>query len=205
MRLGDADGWTILSSPIPWRSALIELVRTGYANLSMAAIARRARVGKPALYRRWKGKQDLIADLFQQIGLPIVEIDNLGSLESELAEYARRSLGVLRRPLAKAILPDIYAEMTRDSELAKLIKSHLQEPKRMRAEAILERAIDRREVAVAIDRALALDIMAGPLYWRTIVTRQSVDADFAARYAKSVAAALKACGSGASPDYVPIS
>jgi AcrR family transcriptional regulator len=175
------------------RAALIELARTGYANLSMAAIARRAHVGKPALYRRWKGKQELVADLFQHVGLPIVEIDDLGSLENELAEYARRSMAVLRRPLAKAILPDIYAEMARDSELAHLIRSNLQEPKRVRAEAILERAIDRREVAATIDRALALDIMAGPLYWRTIVTRQDVGDNFALRYAKSVAAALQAC------------
>jgi AcrR family transcriptional regulator len=175
------------------RAALIELAKTGYANLSMAAIARRARVGKPALYRRWTGKQDLVVDLFQQIGLPIVEIDDLGSLEDDLAEYARRTLAVLRRPLAKAILPDIYAELTRDSELAELIRSNLQEPKRRRAEAILERAINRREVAIAIDRPMALDIMAGPLYWHTIVMKRDVGPDFAARYAKSVAAALKAC------------
>lgn len=174
------------------RSALIELARTGYANLSMAAIARRARVGKPALYRRWKGKQDLVTDLFQRVGLPIVEIDDLGSLEHELAEYARRGLDVLNRPLARAILPDIYAEMTRDTELAALIRSNLQEPKRVRAKAILERAIHRGELAVTIDRELALDIMAGPLYWRAIVTRQEVGPDFMARYAKSVAAALRA-------------
>lgn len=175
------------------RSALIELAKTGYANLSMAAIARRARVGKPALYRRWKGKQDLIADLFEHAALPIVEIDDLGSLENELAEYARRSLSVLRRPLTRAILSDLYAEMARDSALAGLIQSNLQEPKRARAEAILDRAIHRREIAAAIDRALALDIMAGPLYWRTVVTRQDVESDFAARYAQSIAAALKAC------------
>lgn len=174
------------------RAALIELARTGYANLSMAAVARRARVGKPALYRRWNGKQDLVTDLFQRVGLPIVEIDDLGSLENELTEYARRSLDVLNRPLARAILPDIYAEMTRDSELAALIRSNLQEPKRVRAEAILERAINRGELAGSIDRELALDIMAGPLYWRAIVTRQEVGPDFMARYAKSVAAALRA-------------
>ena len=174
------------------RAALIELARTGYANLSMAAVARRAHVGKPALYRRWNGKQDLVTDLFQRVGLPIVEIDDLGSLENELTEYARRSLDVLNRPLARAILPDIYAEMTRDSELAALIRSNLQEPKRVRAEAILERAIHRGELAGSIDRELALDIMAGPLYWRAIVTRQEVGPDFMACYAKSVAAALRA-------------
>jgi hypothetical protein len=97
--------------------------------------------------------QELVTDLFQRVRLPLVEIDDLGSLENELDEYTRRSLRVLSRPLTKAILPDIYAEMTRDIELAELIKSTLQEPKRVRAKAILERAINRGELAVAIDRA----------------------------------------------------
>lgn len=173
------------------RSALIELARHGYAGLSLGAVARRAKVGKPALYRRWRGKEDLIADLLVQIGMPIVAVEDMGSLERELEEYARRSVALLGRPLARALLPELYGEMTRDTRLAELIRTRLQTPKREKAMEILDRAVARGEIARSFDRSLALDLMAGPLYWRLVVTKEEVGEDFAATLARMMAGALR--------------
>ena len=43
-----------------------ELAESGYARLSMEAIARRAGVGKAALYRRWPSKQDMLTELIRE-------------------------------------------------------------------------------------------------------------------------------------------
>lgn len=175
------------------RSALIELARNGYASLSMGAVARRANVGKPALYRRWKGKEELVADLLVEVGIPVVEVEDMGSLRLEMEEYARRSIAILSRPLAAAIMPDLYNEMSRNSQLGALIRMHVQQPKRERAANIICRAIARGEIPASVDHALALDMMAGPLYWRMIVTKEAVSDSFVKKFAAMVVGALS-CG-----------
>ncbi|GAA3156686.1 helix-turn-helix domain-containing protein [Nonomuraea salmonea] len=40
-------------------AVLDELAENGYARLSMEAVAKRAGVGKSALYRRWASKQEM--------------------------------------------------------------------------------------------------------------------------------------------------
>src|SRR5258705_4990604 len=43
-----------------------ELAESGYGRLSIEAVARRATVGKPAIYRRWRSKQDMAVALISQ-------------------------------------------------------------------------------------------------------------------------------------------
>lgn len=175
------------------RSALIELARHGYANFSLGAVARRANVGKPSLYRRWRGKPELVADMLLHFGISVVSVEDMGSLQRELEEYAQRSIAMLERRLARAILPDVYGELARNTALSEHIRVHFQEPKREQAMRIIDRAIARGEVPPTADGGLALDLMAGPLYWRLMVTKDAVREDFAAKFAKAIAGALKAC------------
>jgi AcrR family transcriptional regulator len=175
------------------RSALIELARHGYTNFSLGAVARRAKVGKPSLYRRWGGKAELVADMFLHFGIPIIAIEDMGSLERELEEYARRSIALLKRPLARAVLPDLYGELARDTALSDHIRVHFQEPKREQALRIIDRALARGEIPATVDRSLALDLMAGPLYWRLMITKDLTADDFAAKFARAIVGALKAC------------
>lgn len=174
------------------RSALIELARHGYANLALGAVARRAKVGKPSLYRRWRGKEELVADLLLHYGIPIIAIEDLGSLERELEEYASRTLAMLKRPLARAILPDLYGELARNSALSNHIRVHFQEPKREQAKELIARAKARGEISANVDYSLGLDLMAGPLYWRLMITKDPVEVGFPKKFAKAIAGALKA-------------
>jgi hypothetical protein len=47
-------------------SAGAPAAETGYARMSIEAIARRAGVGKAALYRRWPSKQEMLSELIPQ-------------------------------------------------------------------------------------------------------------------------------------------
>jgi AcrR family transcriptional regulator len=172
------------------RSALTELAKAGYARLSMDAVARRAGVGKGALYRRWSSKEDLTLDLLREVGLRIVTIDDQGSLELDLLEYVRRSVALLQRPLSRRILPDLYAEMSRNTALAKAIREKIEQPKRERAGEIIERAIQRGEMREDVDRSIALDVVAGALFWRLVVTREALFEGYARNIAEMLVGAL---------------
>ena len=103
--------------------ATVELLgKSGYADLSVDAIARRAGTSKPAIYRRWPSK----AHLVHEAAFPIneaTELPDTGSLAGDVCEMVRRSANVLTTPAARAALPGIVAEVATDPTLhAKLLE-----------------------------------------------------------------------------------
>src|ERR1700745_3279406 len=76
------------------RATVDLLGETGYAELSVDAIARRAGTSKPAIYRRWPSK----AHLVHEAVFPIdegTELPDTGSLADDVREMVRRSAEVL--------------------------------------------------------------------------------------------------------------
>lgn len=97
--------------------ATVELLgETGYADLSVDAIARRAGTSKPAIYRRWPSKAHLVHEAAFPIG-EATELPNTGSLTGDVREMVRRSAAVLTTPAARAALPGLIAEMAADVTL----------------------------------------------------------------------------------------
>lgn len=155
-------------------AALSEFAAHGYGGLSMEAVARRAGVGKAAVYRRWPGKDAMLVDVLGA-GLEFVGAPDTGSLEGDLVHYVREAIAILRRPPTSRIMPQLYAAMNADSSFGRLIRSTIQPVKRDRAGEIIRRAIGRGELDAEIDLELAFDILAGPLYWRLIVTHSEIN------------------------------
>lgn len=154
-------------------AALSEFAAHGYGGLSMEAVARRAGVGKAAVYRRWPGKEAMLVDVLGS-GLEFAGAPDTGSLEGDLLHYVRHAIAILRRPMAAKIMPHLYAAMNADSSFGRLIRSTIQPVKRDRAADIIRRAVTRGELDPKIDLELAFDILAGPLYWRLVVTHGEI-------------------------------
>ena len=102
--------------------ATVELLGTsGYAALSVDAIAKRAATSKPAIYRRWPSKAHLVHEAVFPIS-EATELPDTGSLAGDVREMVRRTTGVLTTPAARAALPGLLAEMATDPTLhAKLL------------------------------------------------------------------------------------
>lgn len=146
---------------------------TGYAALSMEAIAKRAGVGKAALYRRWPSKLAMVSDVMTRVGTDLIATPDTGSLRADILLMLLQMRRLLRHRLVGRILPDLHAEMPRNAELAAAIRSTLQANRRRRAEEMLRRAIERGELPSALDLDLATDLLGSMIYWRVIVTRES--------------------------------
>lgn len=97
--------------------ATVDLLgETGYAELSVDAIARRARTSKPAIYRRWPSKAHLVHEAVFPIG-DATELPDTGSLAGDVLEMMRRTRAVLTTPAARAALPGLVGEMAADLTL----------------------------------------------------------------------------------------
>lgn len=147
-----------------------EWARVGYAALSIEAVAKRAGVGKAAVYRRWSSKLAMASELLLEVGVGMARAPDTGSLEGDVGAFLEAAYSVLRHPLVRRILPDLHAEMRRSAPLARAIRTSLQVERRAMGEALLRRAIDRGELSASIDVDLALDLLGGLLYWRLIIT-----------------------------------
>lgn len=147
-----------------------EWARVGYAALSIEAVARRAGVGKAAIYRRWPSKLAMATALLRSTGLRVALAPDTGSLEGDVRAFLLAAHGLLRRPMFRRILPDLHAEMARSAALARAVRASVQAERRAMGEALVRRAIARGELSASIDVDLALDLLPALLYWRLIVT-----------------------------------
>ncbi|WP_168733590.1 TetR/AcrR family transcriptional regulator [Deinococcus sp. Arct2-2] len=175
-----------------WRAAIIELARVGYDQLSMDSVAKRAGVGKAALYRRWPSKEAMVIALISEIEIEIVVAADLGSLQADVRDYLSKAFKLLRRPLAARILPDLYAETSRDTALAAAIRIHVQQRKRESVQMLLARAVSRGELSFTPDYELAFDLLVGPIYWRALITKSPTSGTDLEQLAAATTAALKA-------------
>ncbi|WP_424556256.1 TetR/AcrR family transcriptional regulator [Streptacidiphilus pinicola] len=169
-----------------------ELATTGYARLSIEAVARRAGVGKTAVYRRWRSKLPMVIEVVSELVSSGILLPDTGSLHEDLRLMIQVVYRLLRHPLAAQIVPDLLAEAARNPEIAGTLALALRESQRESSAALVRRAVARGELPASTDPDLALDLIAGPLYWHLLVTREPVTKDYLERLARSITAALGA-------------
>ncbi|MFD0358044.1 TetR/AcrR family transcriptional regulator [Streptomyces sp. NPDC127110] len=181
------------------RAAVVEeLAAVGFARMSIEGIARRAGVGKTAVYRRWKSKLHLVLDLIGAVAADGIPVPATGSLYGDVRALLEVMSHVLRHPVASAVIPDLLVEAARNPEIAEAVRGALVEGQRRLAEGIVSEAVARGELPAGADPDHALDLVIGPLYWRQVVVRDGVPAAYLDGLARSVVAGLRAdAGPGA--------
>ena len=167
-----------------------EWAAAGYGALSLERVARRAGVGKAALYRRWPSKAAMASEALTTIGLDITDFPDTGSLRGDLRAALMSIRRVLRHPLIRRILLDLHAEMARSPNLESAIQP-LQAARRARAVLLVERAVERGELIRTVDREIASDLLGALPYWRMAVVRGPAGRDYVERLTKMIAAALE--------------
>ncbi|WUB64203.1 TetR/AcrR family transcriptional regulator [Streptomyces sp. NBC_00582] len=170
-----------------------ELATVGYARMSIEGIARRAGVGKTAVYRRWRSKLHLVLDLVSALAVQGLPAPETGSLEGDLRMLYELTSRALRHPAASQIIPDLQAEAARNPEIAEALQKALREGQEGVALKIVAAAEQRGEVRTGLDDELALDLISGPLYWRSVVIRSpKLPKGYLGALARATAEAIKA-------------
>ncbi|MFE3637400.1 TetR/AcrR family transcriptional regulator [Streptomyces cellostaticus] len=170
-----------------------ELAAVGYARMSIEGIARRAGVGKTAVYRRWRSKLHLVLDVVSAMAVLGLPVPDTGSLEGDLRLLYGVTSRALRHPVASQIIPDLQAEAARSPEIAEALQKAVRDGQDSMASRIVAAAERRGEVRSGVDTDLALDLISGPLYWRSVVIRSPrLPKNYLDTLARATAAALAA-------------
>ena len=99
--------------------------------------------------------------------------------------------GVTKGPIAPC-WPLSSTPPTGTPELAELHRSFSAERRRRTEGAVLQRAIDRGELAAGTDLELAVDLVAGPVIYRRLVSHAPVGPTYRTRLVDAVLAGLGA-------------
>ncbi|RKT09732.1 TetR family transcriptional regulator [Streptomyces sp. 1114.5] len=169
-----------------------ELASAGYARLSLEAVAKRAGAGKAAIYRRWTSKLDMTVDLVSAVAVTTSGTIDTGTLRGDVLAFLTEVADALQQPLPARIIPDLIAEGHRNPELAEALFTAVRDTRRAKATLLLERAVLRGELPTNTDRELALDFLAGPLYWRLAVVHTPTGRDYLDRLTDKLLAAFAA-------------
>jgi AcrR family transcriptional regulator len=169
-----------------------ELAAVGYGRLSIEAVARRAGVGKTAVYRRWSSKLEMVLEIVSGVAGQSLPLPDTGSLRGDIEMLLRIVARALQHPLASQIIPDLLAEAARNPQIATTLQQALRANQRDVGELLIRRAIDRGELAAQFDPDIASELIVGPLYWRLAVARTELSAGYLAKLAAAVASALQA-------------
>ena len=166
--LNEAAGRAILD-------AAIELLgEGGYAGLTIDAVAARARVGRPTIYRRWPNKAALvIAALARSTGL--APAPDTGSLRGDLLAVQRHQVQLINSPGFTGITPGLIADLNEDPEVAENYLTQYIAPRRASVWEALQRGIERGELRPDVDFAFISDLMTGPLFYRKLVRGETLE------------------------------
>jgi AcrR family transcriptional regulator len=175
------------------RGAVIaELASVGYGRLSIEGVARRAGVGKTAVYRRWSSKIEMVLEVVSGVATQRLPLPDTGSLRGDLELLLGVAARALRHPIASQIIPDLLAEAARNPRIAATLQNTLHANQREIGLRVIGRAVERGELPAGYDPEAAVDLIIGPLYWRLAVARGPVTKEYLRRMATAISAALTA-------------
>ncbi len=175
--------------------AVRELVaEVGYQGTTMDLIARRAGVGKAALYRRWRSKAELIF-------AAVVDDGNLlappatGALATDLALLIGEVIRRITAPGAHAALTGLRADLELDHELRDRFYREVLGNQRAVIAEVIDRAVVSGELPRHPDAGLAHALLVGPLYARAEILGDPIGREGEAigrAYLAAVVAAIRA-------------
>ena len=150
-----------------FHAVLTELAQSGYGALTVDAVARRARVSKATLYRRWPSKRDLVLAAVQASVPDPDHLPDTGTLRGDLIAFLTQVAAHLHGPTGSAvrgILSDILGDPGSAAELYGAAHRHRSVEQ---VRSLLARAAERGEVpASVLDGLPALRLEAGPAILR---------------------------------------
>jgi AcrR family transcriptional regulator len=151
--------------------------QTGFNDLTIEAIAARAEVGKPTIYRRWSSKAHLVMDAFLAAINPELTFPDSGSVKEDIRLQMQQLVKVLLSPPGQIIAMLIGGGQT-DTELIEAFRDNWLMPRRKVASEVFDKGVERGELRSDVDVEVAIDALYSPLFYRLLLRHAPLTEDF---------------------------
>ena len=130
----------------------------GIAGFSIEAVARRARAGKPTIYRWWPNRTVLMLDVYRRFK-NARQFPDTGTLRGDLVAFLENQLlGFWKDRLCGTVYRAVIAEAQTNADAAEALYAYQAERKKV-AVQIVDRAKARGEIGADVDGNLIIDMI----------------------------------------------
>src|SRR5438034_1663012 len=137
-------------------------------DLTMEEVAKRAKVGKPTLYKWWPTKATLVLAMLWERMAPNLEKRTVLTEEESLRFRVRRLIDALNRPFGK-IVAGLIAEGQSEPAVLQEFFGRWVSPRRTATIADLQRGKDAGELRSETEPELLNDAIFGAIYYRLLL------------------------------------
>lgn len=155
-----------------------EVLAHGLDRLSIAAIARRAGVHHTTIYRRWPSTSALLLETAIQITRQRMPAPDRGALRADLRAYFGALIDSLADRRVVAVVRSLLAST--DGEIEQLRHRYWQDRYSV-VGVIIERASARGELPGGLEPWRLIELIAGPIWMRTLLTGLPCDGELLER------------------------
>ena len=153
------------------------LVERGYAATTIDLIASTAGVSRPAVYRRWSSKAQLVHEaLFPDLGPELPEDD----FAAEVTRLCRGALQMYGDAAVRESIPGLLNDLRFDRQMRRLLSDRLEATARSQLAGGLGAAVADGTARPGISADTLMDAIAGGA-WYAVCVRRIKDVDTAAK------------------------
>lgn len=148
----------------------------GIAGFSIEAVARRARAGKPTIYRWWPNRTTLMLDVYKRFKNARTFPDT-GTLRGDLVAFLENQLlGFWKDRLCGTVYRAVIAEAQSDKDAAAALYAYQEERKAV-AVQMIDLAKARGEVNAEVNGALIVDLIVSYAWHQLLLGRVAESMD----------------------------
>jgi AcrR family transcriptional regulator len=154
------------------------LADRGPNGFAMEAVAKKAGVGKPTVYRWWPDRTDLLLELFNREILPPPTIPDDADLAEELKLRMKDLFAAWRDTPAGRVFRSLVVEMQATPETVARFRDEALAPRRRQSLRAFERARERGEIPEDSNLHALVDLVYGWAWYRLLTGQLVPDAEF---------------------------
>lgn len=149
----------------------------GIKSVSLDEVAIKAGTSRPAIYRRWKNKEELIAEAIES-QRPDFPAPDTGSLYGDLNQTIENFMKQYGSLLGRQAILEIFGKASRDDAVAKMWVSKYGVPRVLNFQVIFTRAIARGELDSGTDIETIMLILSSVLLQQCLLSNSAADLSF---------------------------
>ncbi len=167
------------------RAAVLDAAREllaagGLPAVTIEALAARAGVSRPTIYRHWPNSAAVAMEAFVSATLPSGPPKPTGAPLTDLAAHLRKLAQAFASPTGRSAAA-LLAASQGETELTKAFRNHFIMTARHEGRRLLTLAAAQGQLRPRLDLELTLDLIYGPLYFRLLMGHAELSKSFTDR------------------------
>ncbi len=146
-------------------------------DLTVEEVAKRAKVGKPTIYKWWPNKAALVLNMFEERMAAKLLVPNAKSGEDAIRTQLIELIRLLNGFFGK-VAADIISEGQSDPSVLQEYRDRYVSKRRAFTLEVIRQAYACGEFKRPVDPELLIDMLYGPIYYRLLLRHRPIDEQF---------------------------